>query len=487
MLKHILRAGNSAKGRDISEGFTNALSLFKDAAKNVPAYRSFLLHNGIDASKIRTLEDFETIPPITKENYLKMHQFKELIWNGDLADARVISMSSGSSGKPTFWPRGTQSIEDSVDLLEDLFTNSYNTREKNTLAIVAFAMGTWIAGTYMYSAMLGLADKGHKITTITPSINKDEVLRIIERIGGEFDQIILMGYPPLVKDIVDAAVEDGMNLKSYNLKLLFAGETFSEKWRDYVLSKIGKKNDLHNALTIYGTADAGIMGIETPLSVYIRKLLNKDKKLLKSIFPEAEIPPSLVQYNPEKRYTEEVSGEILFTVRNSLPLIRYNILDRGKIVTWQEMHKTLTDAGHELPRELTVSKALPFIALYGRPDVATTFYALNVYPENIKYGLEISQLQAYITGKFVVKTVFDDESQEQSLHIFIELKNRVTPKKELKDIIFHSVLTSLKTNNSEYRKLHEELKHKANPVIHLLEFNDPNFQFTIKHKWNKKT
>lgn len=56
-----------------------------------------------------------------------------------------------------------------------------------------------------------LAQKGDPITLITPGNNKNEIFRVIEALGSHFEQ--------------------GVDWKRYRIKLIFAGEIFSEEWR----------------------------------------------------------------------------------------------------------------------------------------------------------------------------------------------------------------------------------------------------------------
>ena len=46
----------------------------------------------------------------------------------------------------------------------------------------------------------------------------------------QYDQIILCGYPPFMKDVVDEAKDNGVNWKDFNIKMIFAAEAFSEEF-----------------------------------------------------------------------------------------------------------------------------------------------------------------------------------------------------------------------------------------------------------------
>lgn len=465
-----------------TKAFQRSLKLFHRAAQTVPAYADFLVKHKIKPEKIRTLADWQQIPPMTKDNYLRQYPLKDLLWGGGMDAARVISMSSGSSGQPFYWPRGNGSTVEAAAYHEELFQH-FQTKEKDTLVVVAFAMGTWIAGTYTLSALSLLADQGHRLTIITPGIDKAAITRILRELAPQFEQTILMGYPPFIKDAIDAAVSERIKLGPLNLRVVVAGESISERWRDYLLGKIKADDPCHSCFAIYGTADCGLLGHETPFSIYARRTAEANHELADGLFPQAITLPTLVQYDPLRRFFEEVDDYLLFTADNSLPLIRYKILDQGRLFAPAQLSQALQNRGLAVPTDLLDKPALPYLALYSRSDVATTFYALDIYPENIKMGLESTALQRYLTGKFILKTIYDDETQEQSLHLFVELKKRIRATDRLKQLVTRSVVKSLQRHNSEFNRLSQELKHKSDPIVNLLANESPEFTIKIKHRW----
>ena len=54
----------------------------------------------------------------------------------------------------------------------------------------------------------------------------------------------------------------------YAVKPVLAGEVFSEEWRDLVGRRAGMRSRCYDSASLYGTADAGVLGTETPLSVW---------------------------------------------------------------------------------------------------------------------------------------------------------------------------------------------------------------------------
>src|SRR5438093_55667 len=51
----------------------NVVALFHDVARTVPAYQGFLREHDVAPEAIRTFADFQTLPMVTKENYLGRH------------------------------------------------------------------------------------------------------------------------------------------------------------------------------------------------------------------------------------------------------------------------------------------------------------------------------------------------------------------------------------------------------------------------------
>src|SRR5690349_21799246 len=82
-----------------------ALAVFHRVETSVPAYRRFLLDHGVDPAQVRTFADFERLPETTKQGYILCHPLADLCRGGELSSCDMVAVSSGSTGKPTFWPR----------------------------------------------------------------------------------------------------------------------------------------------------------------------------------------------------------------------------------------------------------------------------------------------------------------------------------------------------------------------------------------------
>jgi phenylacetate-CoA ligase len=246
------------------------LALFHDAAETVPAYRDFLAAHGVAPRAIKTLADFQDLPLMTKQNYMRAYPLAERCRGGDLSQCEMLAVSSGSTGTPMVWPRSLGHELDIAYRFEQIF-HAFHAEQRPTLAVVCFAMGSWVGGMFTAACCRHLAAKGYPITTVTPGNNKDEILRVVTELGPHYAQVVLLGYPPYLKDIIDSGRAAGLAWSRYRPKLVFAGEVFSEEWRALLCERIGAADPATATASLYGTADGGVLGNETPLSIRIRK------------------------------------------------------------------------------------------------------------------------------------------------------------------------------------------------------------------------
>ena len=472
-----------ANSKKVPEGFANALQLFHDAAKRVPAYKDFLSQNQINPAKVKTWDAFQEIPPIDKQNYITQYTLEELSWDGVLSP-KFISMSSGSTGQPFFWPRGQAQDDIVAKLCQPIYENVFETRSRKTLYVNTFAIGAWIAGFELNSIAVRMGELGNRVSVITPGIDRAEALREIIRLAPSFETIILAGYPPFLRDIVLSGIEQGFDWGKYDTRLMPAGEAISESWRDYMLGLVRQKDVLRGVINVYGMAESGVVATETPASVAFRRTVSPTSELFKG-----HEPVGLYQYNPHYRYFEEwQDSSILLTTNAGLPLVRYNTRDRGGLVHRKDAQMAggtkLTKLAERQELDLSMW-SYPSVYLFGRRDLSASLYAVNIYPENIKAGLEQKTIVGHLSGMFVMETKFK-ESQEQFLDITVELAPGIKPTNDLLARIESSVSKELENHNSEYRKLKQAVGSKATPEFNLIKHGELNTVRGRKHKWVKK-
>ncbi|MFF5207332.1 phenylacetate--CoA ligase family protein [Streptosporangium sp. NPDC000396] len=455
-----------------------AVELFHRVAASVPAYGAFLRDQGVDATQVKTFQDFVRLPLTTKDNYTRRYPLPELCRDGVIGD--MIAVSSGSTGTPSFWPRSAADEQVIAERFEQVFRDAFQAAERRTLAVVCFALGTWVGGLFTLGCCRHLAAKGYPITAVAPGSDKREILRVIPELAPHFDQVVLLGYPPFLKDVIDTGLAQGLPWADYSIKLVTAGEVFSEEWRTLVAERAGMTDPARDTASLYGTADAGVLGNETPLSVEIRRFLAAHPEKARQLFGESRLP-SLVQYDPRVRFFEEQNGTLLFTGDNGIPLIRYHIADEGGLVPHDRMIAFLRRHGFHPTVE---DPRLPFAYVFGRSHFTVSYYGANVYPENIAVGLEQPEVSAMVTGKFVLEVV-EDARRDRQLTVTVELAPGLRHSEETARIVGDSILAQLLRLNSEFANYVPP--ERRPPVIRLREAGDPEyFPPGAKHRYTRK-
>ncbi|CAL1239993.1 phenylacetate--CoA ligase family protein [Candidatus Methylocalor cossyra] len=463
------------------------LRLFQRTAESVPAYRKFLAERGIDPGTITTLAAFQKLPLTTKSNYVHAFPLPERCPDGRLWDCDRVAVSSGSTGQPTFWPRGLRHELEVALRFEQLFKDSFRAHERSTLAVVAFALGNWVGGMYTTSCLWHLARKGYPLLVATPGNKPEEIFRVIRELAPHFQQTVLLGYPPFLKDVIDAGLAEGIPWHRFRVKTVFAGEVFSEEWRALVGRRLGGGSPCYDSASLYGTADGGVLGIETPLSIAIRRFFADHPNAARQLFGETRLP-TLVQYDPSSCYFETHEDTLVFSGDRGLPLIRYHIADQGGLVGYEQMRAFLAEAGAPSLANYGLDETrpvppFPFVYVFGRADFTVSFYGANIYPENIAVGLEQPQIMEWVTGKFVLEAK-ETSDGDKYLNVTVELLPGIAPDSEKSLIIAESIRLQLLRLNSEFANYTPT--DKQLPWVSLRSFGDPEFfPSGVKHRYTR--
>jgi phenylacetate-CoA ligase len=470
------------------------LALFYRVAKEVPAYKDFLRKHHISLKKIKKHEDFKTLPHVTKTNYLTKYSIENLSWEGNLKKPLIFTSTSGSTGDPFYFHRSF-SLDWQASVLHELFyLNGHYKKDEPVLVIVCFGMGVWIGGLITYQAFHMLQEREYNISIITPGINKQEIFKSIKNLGQAYKNIILVGYPPFIKDVLDEAPLQGITWKDFRIRLLFAAEAFTENFREYVSKKVNIKNQLLDTMNIYGSADFGAMAFETPLSILIRKLCVKNPALFELIFKKIHKTPTLCQYIPSFISFDADGEDLLISGNSTMPFVKYSLGDHGGVYTFSGIEKKFAQFGINLNEEIKKAGLektycqLPFVYVYERSDFSTTLYGLQIYPETIKDVLLQQPFSSYVTGKITLETIFD-KKQNQRLIVHVEIKkeaNGIVPR-SIEKAIIKAMVEQLTVKNAEYKELHRFIGRRALPQLQFWPSEDPmHFKVGIKQKWVKK-
>jgi len=487
-LDALLQAGETG------DGSHQALELFRVAAREVPAYRQLLAEHKIDPASVKSAADFARLPLLDKKNYNRRFSLDDLVLGGKLTRSDFFAVSSGSTGEPTFWPRAQADEFPVAVRFEQVFRDAFQAQTKRTLAVVCFALGTWVGGMFTASCMRHLSAKGYPVVTATPGNKIDEILRVVHRLSPQFEQTVLLGYPPFLKEVVDAGRSQGIDWSPFNVKLVMAGEVFSETWRDLVAERLGVNDPLRFGASIYGTADAGVLGQETPVSIAIRRFLAERPGAAQAMFGDTRLP-TLCQYDPTARYFESLpvdggGASLAFSGWNGVPLVRYHIADRGGILGYDAMLQKMRDLGCD-PVATVRSTGGPeprhqsFVWVFGRTDFTVSFFGANVFPETISLGLEQPEIRARVTGKFVMQVKEGLVDDKPRLTVAVELAKDATGDDAFGEAVAAAILAQLRRLNSEFANYVPAEFQK--PVVTLYPTGHPEyFPVGVKHRYSRK-
>ena len=471
----------------VSSPAAAAWELFQAAAREVPAYGQFLNAAGFEPAQARSVADWANVPVATKDSYHRRYPLAALCRGGELSSCDMLAVSSGSSGEPAVWPRFVSDEIGTAFRFEQVFRDAFRAHERPTLAVICFALGSWVGGMYTTACLRHVAAKGYPLTVVTPGNQKSEILRVLRALAPSFEQVVLCGYPPFLKDVIDSGRADGFDWHARPVKVVMAGEVFSEEWRSVVCERLGARDPELATASLYGTADGGVLANETPLSISIRRRLADAPALGRELFGEARLP-TLCQYDPLHRYFEADGGDLLFTGDGGIPLVRYRILDRGGIHAFDELTSCLATRGSDVTQSLVghgvAVRRLPFVHVFGRSSFALSFYGANVYPENVAVGIEQPALLERLSGKFVMQ-VMQDADHNPTLDIAVELLPGQSPSEALTADVAASIQRQLERLNSEFSNYAPAERRR--PRVRLRPHADSEyFPVGVKHRYTRQ-
>jgi phenylacetate-CoA ligase len=332
-----------------------------------------------------------------------------------------------------------------------------------------------------------LASKGYPVTTVTPGNQRSEIFRVVTALSPMFEQTVLLGYPPFLKDVVDAGLTEKIDWSTFGIKLVLAGEVFSEEWRTLMAERTGMARLTVDSASLYGTADGGVLGCETPVSIGIRRFLAERVELATALLGKPRLP-TLVQYDPTTRYFEVQEDTLVVSCDGGVPLVRYHIADEGGVIAYAPMIERIRASGFDPEGAARNAGArtvqsLPFVYVFGRSRFAISYYGANVFPETVSLGLEQPEIRGSVTGKFVMEAR-EEPDRNRQLTIAIELAVGVEPSSDLSQAVAASVLAQLLRYNSEFANYVPHSRQR--PRLTLLPAGHPEyFPVGVKHRYSR--
>lgn len=450
-----------------------ALTNFQNAAENVPAYGDFLYRHGVKPGLVTTIEAFKDVPPVDKENYISQYDLKDLLLP-DGSRTVVVHSSSGSSGRPRYWPKSLQQDLGTYRGVEMVWAMHFDS-EKPTLHINSFALGPWTAGDSMQTATRMMAHKGYPITTISPGTNQDLLFDEFNNLAPHYEQVVIDGYPSFLRDVINEGHRRGVDFKGHNVKLLVGGEKFSENWTDFMNRHLDFSDDPFGSVaSVLGLSEIGVASFSTKFTNHLRAYLHRNEKYARELFGSEELH-TITQIIPPARYAEIVDGNLLLTASGAVPLIRYDTKDRGLLMTPAFINDLMPKDFHEEKNAHDYPNFnLPILTIDGRADQTIILFGANIYPEQLASFTEQPGIAEILSGRLRAEKVEVDDADVR-LKIIYELQSGSQPDEELQLKIQQSAANYLATVNGEYKNVLNSSGSKAKPVVVLLPYGSEEF------------
>lgn len=496
---------------------TLAMRRFKEAARDVPAYRAHLAADK-SAAAPRTFAD---VPPTTKANYIKINSKHD--WDthkgGRYPVKGKTDTSTGTTGKPTPWVRSAVEVDNVISTFQIAAAIEFGDRPINY--INSFALGMWATGMTVYEAMrrtgnvfttgtnkqaileklesiyayeneqirheldrfiathTGLQEDSDKLHAIVTQLlnglldNKNynlsqeaqtllsphlfmrryvsEIVAIVEKLNKTRSQIVIAGYPPFLKDLIDEATRQGIDFARYHARGIVGGQAVSEALRDKLIQ--GGFTSINSS---YGASDLDInMGAETrDFETRIRKAIECNPGLARELYGANKSLPMVFHFDPFNYHIEclrlgAMQDELLFTCNRddrSSPRIRYDLGDKGRVYAVSDILALLAKYGIT---NLKPNTNLPILMIWGR-ESTIVYGGANVAYTELERALTMVD-----EGEHVAKSAFysyEDKDGKEQFEIWLELKEGVAiPDQETSQAFLRAMLAKMLVLNQDFR------------------------------------
>lgn len=349
--------------------------------------------------------NFNELPITSKDNYIKPNLIKDpkqLYLNGQIPYNSCRNTSTGTSGVATPWYRGYQEKQN-VEAMT-IYATKAVLGDKPFSFINGFAMGPWATGV---TATLAMSNNNKtSVSVIGPNIN--EIFSCLQEqisVYGNQHDIVLAGYPPDIRSVVEKAANEGFPMHDYPIIAVVGGESMSEQMRELLVAKYDEKGNvtrtgLRQCYSSYGASDLDInIGYESDFEIELRKLCHKPEyaELARDLFGENGAIPMIFNYDPLNYLIEfDPQGKLIYTcVRGDRisPRVRYYLEDVGKTTPISDVMATLKKHGIKLNHNPRTN--LPLLFIWGRQGAQVSIKAAKVAPENLAEAIRLLSNERY--------------------------------------------------------------------------------------------
>jgi len=425
-------------------GARGAMRAALHAYRRVPAYRDFVDARGwTDDPSLTGWERLLRLPITDKANYIAPYSTADRCLDGRVPLAGTeMDESSGSSGVPYDWVRGSMELDEMHRQFSKYATYMFGS---DVVTINGFSMGAWSTGLNTARAMR----RNGMVKSPGPDLEK--ILHTLRVLGPGY-VYVLTGYPPFLREVLEAGDADGLDWRGYRMYGVVGGEAMSEQLRDRLLTRFTA------VYSAYGASDLDIgVGAETPLSIWVRKQAAAHDDLRRALFGDDPRLPMVFQYNPLDHNIESIDGELVITVSRLAmlsPRIRYNIHDAGGGHSFANVMALCREAGLDPSRNGAEGGQrpfrLPFLFVHGRSDSTISYMGANIYPEDVEQALfEDAALAERLAGFCLELREIGDGAVRPCVHLE-GVAERIEDE-SLKAAIRRRVVERLEANSRDFK------------------------------------
>jgi phenylacetate-CoA ligase len=445
--RSLSRSGSEAAARDVIGRFY----------RGAPAYRRL-----IDASLQRLGKSgvhdlgWDELPILTKDGFYASNPWREYVPRESYGDIYAIIRSSGATSpdgtsRGFFWPQLRSHDTALAPLLQARLIETFRLGERKTLVIIGLSLGSWAGGEQFSLTFKALALRnGFPLVVFSPGNQHAEILEMIGAIHDEVDHILIALCPSAIFYLEQLAKRTEQILPLEKISFLVTGEPFPEELRLDLARRARHPGAEPTMLSVYGSADTGILGAESFPLIGIRQFLHARPEVAQQLgFASASIP-NLYHVQRDETFYEVVDGELVITRWQGIPLARYNLKDRVQLHSWPVLCRALAvaDTGKaSFWNDLADQPYPDVLSVAGRAQGCLFLCGSNVFESMIEEVFLQSALRDLSTGAYCVWTELDagrqvlcwqvelkegraepDESEVQHLHEgLVQLLGRQQP------------------------------------------------------------
>jgi phenylacetate-CoA ligase len=411
-----------------------AQMLARRAGLEVPAYRDFAGRNGSER------------PFLDKADYILRYPVAQMLAD-DWRDTFTIFRSSGSSGRPQYWPQLKKTHRFSKWAFRVHLEHCFRIHRQKSIAIVGLSLGSWVGGDYVSWVLKCIAlDADYPFCVFAPGNHHQEIIEMIAEIEPYVDQIILFLCPSAIGHLHLLAQQKGVTLPLGKLCYVVLGEPFPESLRLSLANRAGLPPGQPFLFSVYGSADTGTLGIESLASVAVRQLLTLNPELRDELgIPEPV--PHLFHFCAPDAFLESINGELCVTRWQGIPLVRYNLHDSVRFLDWPTLRAAVLRRRSGRDESLLQllgesSSAMPSIlAIPGRADRCLILCGTNLSETMLDAAVRTPELESVLTGAYEARIEY--ENDRQFLSFEVELKPGVVEEAGLDRQVYDTLVSAL--------------------------------------------